>query len=160
MSRETFEQHGDEIHTAVRLLLADSKRRKRFQLATVHERSSKELLAEVLDTSFGPVVVYSTGIAATSRATSNLPMIGTRQYRGNRAISPLTGDAGQTFDVVSRSNVMYDIWGRDLIHVITGEVDPATLPSYSQFTTIGDVTLQIDGDGAGALTFRRVGRRP
>jgi hypothetical protein len=51
MSREVFHRHRDEITAAVRLLLADPKRRKRFQFATVYEKNRRnELLAEVLST--------------------------------------------------------------------------------------------------------------
>jgi hypothetical protein len=153
MSRETFEQHGDEIVTAVRLILADSKRRRRFQLATVHEKASNELLVEALWTLLGPVVVYSTGHVQPSR---NSVWVRPRQDRGGGSIAPLTGAADQTFNVVSRSGVEYDIWAVDLIRVITGDVDPATLPNHSQFTAVGNVTVPIDGDGTGALTFRRV----
>ena len=58
-SRETFDANRDEIELAVQLLIANSKRRNRFQVARVYERNSDELLAEVLMTGFGPVVAYS-----------------------------------------------------------------------------------------------------
>ena len=156
MSREVFEQHRDEIDTAVKLLLTNPKLRKKFQLALVYEKRTSELLAEVLFTSFGPVVVYPIGVGATGHNTAMLPTIGTRQYRGHRVVSPLTGDVHRYFDVVSRSNAAYEIRAVDLVRVISGDVDPATLPNHKRFENVGGGVIQIDGDGAGALTFRRV----
>lgn len=122
MSSETFDQNSDEIVAAVRLIVADSKRRRKFQLAIVYESHTNELLAEVLSTSFGPVVVYSTAIGAHSR---NTVMVGSRQYRRNRPIAALTGE-DQIFDVMSRSNSGYELLGTDLIRFIASDVDPAT----------------------------------
>jgi hypothetical protein len=106
----------------VTLLVAVSKRRRKFQLATVHEKHTNDLLAEVLSISFGPVVVYSTGFGASSR---NTVMVGSRQYRGGRPIAPLTGEINQSFDVISHSNASYEPLGVDLLRVIAEDADPA-----------------------------------
>ncbi len=64
MSWDVFDRDRAEIEAAVALLLADPKRRKRFQLGAVYEKHTNELLAEVLSTNFGPVVVYWTQVGA------------------------------------------------------------------------------------------------
>jgi hypothetical protein len=129
MSREVFHQHRDEITAAVRLLLADPRRRKRFQLATVYEKKRRnELLAEVLSTGFGPVVAYSAGVGTmANRAAQGGPGKGVplhvRQHRQNRIIAPLTGEDGQIISVMSRSNTEYQLRGVDLARTIAGDVD-------------------------------------
>jgi hypothetical protein len=134
MTREMFDQNAEEICTAVRFLLANPKRRKKFQLATVYEKRTNELLAEVLSTVFGPVVVYVTAIGAHSR---NTVMVGSRQHRRGRPIGPFTGEPHQIFDVMSRSNASYALLGADLIRAIAED-------------TASDET--------GALIFKRVAR--
>lgn len=68
MSPDYFESNEAAIRTAVHLLRVNAKRRKRFQLATVYEKRSGELLVEVFATSFGPVVVYA-AVAAVACLT-------------------------------------------------------------------------------------------
>jgi hypothetical protein len=138
MSREVFDQNGDAIGAAVRLLLDNPKRRRQFQLATVYEKRTNELLVEVLFTGFGPVVVYSTRIMRSGKSGFG----GVRQYRKSRPIAPLTGKDDQVFYVMSRSTVGYELWGSDLIRVVAGDVDPAT--------------FRFAGDDTGALAFKRV----
>ena len=127
MSREVFGQHRDEITAAVKLLLADPKRRKRSQLATVHEKRSHELLAEVLKTSLGLVVAYSAGVGTmanwTPRGQGQGVPLHLRQHRQNRAIAPLTGEDSQVVSVMSRSNTEYQLRGADLVRLIAGDID-------------------------------------
>lgn len=153
MSWATFDENRNGISTAVKLLHAEPKRRRQFQLVTVHEKSTGELLLEVLATSFGPVVVYSTGIQHASQQSI---WVKSRQDRDGRSVDPLTGDANQRFSVTSHSSATYDVWAIDLIRVITGDVDPATLPNHAQFARLANVIVQVDGDGVGALSFKRV----
>jgi hypothetical protein len=148
MSWETFDQNSDEIVAAVRLLVADSKRRRRFQLVTVYEKRTGEpgeLLIEVLATSFGPVIVYSVAYGRPANQGSGVPFH-TRQARDGRHIARLSGDASrpQVFDVASRAGANYSITRGDLIRLITEHVDPST--------------FRFIGDDEGALTFKRVAR--
>ncbi len=147
MSREVFDRNGEQIVTAVRLLLADPKRRKRRQLVAVYEKNEKrthELVAEVLRTNFGPVVVYSTHVGTWANEKHRGPGEGVpvhlRQYRKSRSIKPLTGEADQAFSVMSRSNTLYEITGTDLSRIITGDVNPQT--------------FRFPSDDGGKLTFR------
>jgi hypothetical protein len=144
MSWETFDQNSDEIVAAVRLIVADSKRRRKFQLAAVYERRTNELLVEVFQTGFGPVVVYS--VAYGHPANQPGVPFHTRQARNGRPIARLSGDASrpQVFDVASRAGANYSITRGDLIRLITEEVDPAT--------------FRFIGDDERALTFKRVAR--
>ncbi|HWF69017.1 MAG TPA: hypothetical protein VG187_05535, partial [Mycobacterium sp.] len=73
MSWKTFDENRERIEVAVQLLIADPKRRKRFQLAEVFETSSSEQLAEVLSTNFGPVVVYSTQVGTMANWKERAP---------------------------------------------------------------------------------------
>ena len=138
MSQDVFDSNNEQIRIAVQLLLAKPESRKKFQLAAVYEKSSGDLLAEVLPTALGPVVVYATSTMGNSL---NQMMIGPRQIRSGRRIDPLLSDprVGQVFWAASRSAAMYPITRADLIRIITEEVDPAT--------------FRFSGDDAGALTL-------
>jgi hypothetical protein len=133
----------------VKLLLADSKRRRRFQLATVYEKRTNELLAEVLDTGFGPVVVYSApvgGVLANpkQRTVGQGVPLHFRQHRTSR-VAPLTGEPGQVLAVMSRTNIDYALTGADLIRVSTGDADRRT--------------FRFTGDDNQTLTFRSMSRK-
>jgi hypothetical protein len=145
MRWETFDQNSDEIVAAVRLIVADSKRRRKFQLAAIYERHTNELLAEVFSTGFGPVVVYSVAYGQPANRFGGAPFH-TRQARDGRPIARLSGDASrpQVFDVASRAGANYSITRGDLIRLITEDVDPST--------------FRFIGDDEGALTFKRVAR--
>lgn len=117
MRAETFEQNEAAIANAVKLLSADPKRRRQFRVAGIYETRSGELLAEVLATSFGPVIVYATGAMAHSRNTA---MIGSRQDR-DRRIRPLTAAAGQTFELMSRANSSHEITAAELVRFVNDE---------------------------------------
>ena len=127
MSWDVFDRDGTEIETAVRLLLLDPKRRRRFQLGAVYEKRTTELLAEVLSTSFGPVVVYWAQVGAWANSKPRPSGVGVplhmRQHRKSRPVAPLTGEADQLFRVMSRSNTSYELRGVDLIRAITEGVD-------------------------------------
>ena len=123
MSWDTFDHNGAQIETAVRLLLVDPKRRRKRQLAAVYENRTHELLAEVLSTSFGPVVVYFSQVGAWANDKPRAPGKGVplylRQRRTSRPVAPLTGEADQLFRMMSRSNTSYEVLGADLIRAIT-----------------------------------------
>ena len=122
MSWETFDLNGAQIETAVRLLLVDPKRRRRL-LGAVYENRTGERLAEVLSTSFGPVVVYSAQVGAWANDKPRAPGKGVplylRQRRTSRPVAPLTGEAEQVFRVMSRSNTSYEVRGADFVRAIT-----------------------------------------
>lgn len=105
-SREAFDADRENIELAVRLLISDAKRRKRFQIATVYDRAHSELVAEVLGINSGPVVAYSARVGGVmaNRTGAGSITFHDRQLRDYRMVVPLTGDDGQTVTVMTRSN--------------------------------------------------------
>ena len=91
MSRAVFDENRGSIAAQVNAMLADSKSRKRFCLATLYEKKTGTLLAEVMQTSHGPVVV--------AWDVSNKP-----------GVDPLTDDPQQEFAFMGRSG-RYKIQG-------------------------------------------------
>jgi len=125
MSYNTFDENREQIETDVRLLLSDPKRRKLSRLAVLYENSTNELLAEVLSTDFGPVVVFWTSIGRWAnqkpRESGQGEPLHLRQYRKKRSVAPLAAESDQVFFVMSRSNTLYSVWASDFVRVITGE---------------------------------------
>jgi hypothetical protein len=114
MSQDVFDQNWSTIAVEVNTILAaKGKTRKRFRIVAVYEKSSGELLAEVLRTSFGPVVVYRAGAMGHGSIRrdpgAELPsyIIGTRQGRGALKfdVQPFTGYANQYFMMTTRCPV-------------------------------------------------------
>lgn len=132
MSAKEFDANEKQIRTAVRLLRADSKLHNKFQHLAVYEKRSGELLAEVLWTAFGPVVVYKTQVGAWANHKPGAPGQGVtmhlRQHRKSRSIAPLTGASDQMFTVMSRSNASYEVTGGALVRALSGEGAPTDTP--------------------------------
>lgn len=121
MTRQMFDEHRDEIDRAVTLVTKDPKRRKLFQIATVYNRQSSELLAEVLLTHYGLVVAYAArtgGVMANISPGGGGLALHDRQLRDFRWIAPLTGVDGQTITTMSRGNVAYELALTELIDFI------------------------------------------
>jgi hypothetical protein len=89
MSQDEFDQNCSAIASDVAsILAAEAKSRRRFRLIAVHEKVSGHLLAEVFQTTRGPVVV-------TNDAEHNSRE---RIRRGaRRDLTPFTGEPEQVF---------------------------------------------------------------
>jgi hypothetical protein len=73
MDQDTFDQHRSDIMRTVDLLLQRLESRRRFRLFAIYEQGTGQLLAEVIRTTHGPVVV-------------------SRALDGGRDIQPLSAD--------------------------------------------------------------------
>lgn len=106
MSQEMFEENEAAIRSAVKALMGDTKRRKKFRLLRVRETYTKEYLAEVFHIpNYGPVIAhYPHGDPDRLRTT----VAYAAQRRGKRepgepVIQPLTDNPGQRFPISARS---------------------------------------------------------
>lgn len=99
MSGEEFEGHWPAIGVAVEALTDRPKLRRRARLLAVYDTRA-ELIAEVLNTQFGPVVVSRIAVDDSADRT--------RQDR-KRDVQPLTDDPEQWFTVTTRrrQHVLY-----------------------------------------------------
>ena len=112
MDQDTFERISGEVNT---ILAVKGITRQRFQISALYEEGSGELLAEVLRTTAGPVLVYRPGIGTlTSGATFAL-----REFRDARAIAQVNGRAS-IFNVASTSRI-YQITSDEIANGTTAE---------------------------------------
>jgi hypothetical protein len=108
MTYDVFDENWSTIATEVKTILgAGGKTRRRFRVfrGAVYERKTGELLAELLRTSLGPVVVFRAGEPGDNHASQKGEfLIGFRQARGvnGLAVAPFTGIESQDyFDLVA-----------------------------------------------------------
>lgn len=90
------------------ILAAKGKNRRRFRLAAVYEKKTGQLLAELVQTTCGPVVVMTDA----EHGGGSAHMDGVR--RRGRDIAPFTGDPGQEFVIKVKSR-LYMVTGADFI---------------------------------------------
>jgi hypothetical protein len=107
MSGQTFEGHWPAIGLALEALYDRPKLRRQARLLAVYDTRAT-LIAEVLSTQFGPVVISR--IAVDDSATR------TRQD-SKRNIEPLTGDPEQWFTVTTRRG-QYALRADDILAAI------------------------------------------
>ena len=114
MSLAEFEQNEPAILADVcALLTGKTKIRKQLRLVAVYERSTGKLVAEVLRTTEGPVVVHR--VAAIASDSHGLPQrLDVRTFRREHGIAPLTGEPDQQFAIKGESTV-YVVTGRNFI---------------------------------------------
>jgi hypothetical protein len=113
MSWEVFDEHRDVILAGIRALDANPLSRKRNRLLEVCEEGGDHLVAEVLYTTHGAVVVYrSRGRVKRQGRTGMF----TQASRGsaNLLVDPLTGDPDQRFHLVGHTHQDLGVCGRDL----------------------------------------------
>lgn len=117
ISREDFAKNCSQIRNQVTAILsAKAKLRSRLQLIAVHETRSGDLIAEVLQTAVGPVVVYHPGgddMEVMWRSDARDGRI-YRRGRGEPRIEPFTGDPEQSFQIQGHT-VTYTVTGRNLL---------------------------------------------
>jgi hypothetical protein len=125
MSGETFIPNLSAIVTEVDKLIADPVDRQRVRLLAVYEHASGrqgELIAEVMQTTFGPVVVARTAVedgAETIRQDSR------------RNIEPLTDDPAHRINIASR-HAQFRLSTIDLIAWIAdGERKKVVKPGFT-----------------------------
>lgn len=110
MDLDVFNENWSAIAAEVRTIAAaKGKTRKRFRFLAVYETCGGELVAEVVRTSFGHVVVYRIGAGGTAtwRDSDTEPRTlipGLRHGGGAMAfdIQPLVGNPQQPFVVTCR----------------------------------------------------------
>jgi hypothetical protein len=102
MGQQTFDENEPAIRGAVKAIMRDPKRRKRFRLFALHE-SGGGLLAEVFDTKHGPVIAHHSW-GSTDRLYT--VAVGARRGRGQGQllVAPLTDDPDQRFPLNSGSS--------------------------------------------------------
>lgn len=92
MSGETFERNWPAIGLALEVLADRPRSRRRARLLAVYDARST-LIAEVLSTQHGPVVVMQTAVRDGADRI---------QLDSKRGVEPLTGDPAQWFVVTTR----------------------------------------------------------
>jgi hypothetical protein len=99
MNLRTFVDNRQAILAALNALLVRPQSRRQFRLLAVHVQETGELLAEVFDTTHGPVVVCRSGSTYTGAEGTEF----VRQDRGgaNRVVAPLDNDPDQRFLLVA-----------------------------------------------------------
>ncbi len=113
MSLAVFEQNEPAILADVCAILAGkTKIRKQLRLVAVYERSTGQLVAEVLRTTKGPVVVHR--VAAIETESGRPARVDIRGFRREHGIAPLTGEPDQQFAIKGKSAV-YIVFGRNFI---------------------------------------------
>ncbi|HSS24487.1 MAG TPA: hypothetical protein VLL82_08800 [Mycobacterium sp.] len=113
MSLAEFEQNEPAILADVcAILTGKTKIRKQLRLVAVYERSTGKLVAEVLRTTKGPVVVHR--VAAIETESGCPPRVDIRGFRREHGIAPLTGEPDQQFAIKGKSTV-YIVIGRNFI---------------------------------------------
>lgn len=114
---DDFARHCTQIRREVGIVLAaKGKLRSRLQLIAVRQADTGELIAEVLRTTVGPVVVYRPGgddMEVMWRADARDGSI-FRQSRGEPRIEPFTGDPEQHFQMQAHAQT-YVVTGRNLL---------------------------------------------
>jgi hypothetical protein len=98
MSWDVFNDNQPAITADVwTILAAKGKNRRRFRLDAVYEKATSVLVAEVLQTTCGPVVVMTD--AEHGGASEHMDDI----RRRGRDIAPLTGDPSEQFVIRAKS---------------------------------------------------------
>ncbi len=99
MNIRTFVDNKQAILAAINALMVRPKSRKQFRLLSVYVRETGELLAEVYDTTHGPVVVCRSGSTYTGAEGTEF----VRQDRGgaNLVVVPMDNDPDQRFLLVA-----------------------------------------------------------
>jgi hypothetical protein len=111
MSQEAFDADEPAIRDLVKAIMSNAKIRKSCRIFELHEMHTGELLAELFDTSYGPVIAHrSHGSADRLRVfvvPGPVPDPALRG-RGKRelVIAPLTNDPDQRFPIMAR-NLQY-----------------------------------------------------
>jgi hypothetical protein len=100
MSQETFAKNNRAIRAGLAAVISNPKSRRRWRLLPVYEKDTGELLAEVFDTLYGPVIWHRSWGRVLSRTSHNTEF--TRQGRSNVVVAPLTDDPDQRFRIVGR----------------------------------------------------------
>lgn len=107
MSQEDYDANAELVATEVNAILgAKGKSRRRFRVTALYERASGDLVAEVLRTSLGPVVVSYGGdmnSVVPGPYNPDQQLRGFRRDRGQRKIEPLTDDPKQVFILMGSS---------------------------------------------------------
>ena len=93
MDGETFEKHWREIGLGLELLADHPKKRKAWRLLAVYEERTDQLVAEVMRTQYGPIVVMR--IAVDDGAEKI-------EQDSKRNFEPLTGDPKQWWVMTTR----------------------------------------------------------
>ena len=102
MLESTFEHSTPAIFAEVEHIVSDGQSRKTCRLAGLRTDRG-EMVAEIIRTSLGPVVVYRSDTGEfNTQDDSYRPW---RQDR-RRVIGPLTGDPDQTFDLMDKSGAL------------------------------------------------------
>lgn len=115
MSLAEFEQNEPVILADVCAILnGKAKIRKKLRLpgGAVYERSTDQLVAQVLRTTKGPVVVHR--VAAIQTESGRPARVDIRGFRREHGIAPLTGEPDQQFAIKGKSAV-YIVYGRNFI---------------------------------------------
>jgi hypothetical protein len=102
MTDAVFDENWPTIATEVKTILgAKGKTRRDFRIVAVYERKTGELLAELLRTSLGPVVVFRAGQWGARASQKGEIRVGFRQSRGvnGLAVAPFTGIESQPYFV-------------------------------------------------------------
>jgi hypothetical protein len=107
MSGETFERNWPTIGLALEVLADRPRSRRRARLLAVYDARST-MIAEVLGTQYGPVVVMHTAVR------DGVDRI---QQDRKRGVEPLTGDPDQWFVVTTRHG-QHVLRAKDLIACI------------------------------------------
>lgn len=111
MTWEVFNEHRDDIHLQVRTILAaKGMSRQRFRITALYERGSNNLVAEVLRTTFGPVVVSAGSEPGSTEFVNGKILAFFRRTSEYHNVIPWTDDDGQFFQIRS-STAWYTLRG-------------------------------------------------
>lgn len=119
MSLDAFRANEATILADVCAILnGELKVRKRLRLCrgAVYERGgdNRQLVAELLRTSKGPVVVYRRAAIEDSSNTGSETWVDIREFRREQAVAPFTGDPDQRF-AVKGERAIYLVLGANFI---------------------------------------------
>lgn len=124
MSVEVFRANEAAIAVEVTTILtAKGKSRSRFRIVALYERETGDLLGEVFRTTHGPVLIYR-GIDWDEPydAVDGHVNIGYRTPTNYTGLDPMTGDAGQAFQIRSHLR-RYHLRGDDFrTHTYPGDL--------------------------------------
>lgn len=118
MTEAEFDRHWPQIASDVRTIrAADNKSRNRFRVLALYEVKTAEMIAEVLHTHHGPVVVYRSHSHELSRSAGGFKAF---QRQNGLTVEPLTGDPDQTLHIWAGSGSgRYQVMGADLARYLT-----------------------------------------
>lgn len=113
MSLDEFGQNEPAILADVCAILnGKTKTRRKLRIVAVYERGTGRLVAEVLHTSQGPVVVHR--VAAIETDAGRPRRVDVRGFRREHAVATFTGDPDQQFAIKGDAAV-YVVTGRNFI---------------------------------------------